>query len=103
MKNEKIMKKKEVCFLPSLLPTYLPQVPYVSQVPTSTYMYVPISIYTKFYVPYYRYTLERFSAISGQYLLKVRSLCYLKYLIYTYLYLSVLICIYLYLHVPLYL
>lgn len=51
-KNGKIMKKKEVCFLPSLLPptylptyptylpTYLPQVPYVPQVPTSTYMYL---------------------------------------------------------------
>lgn len=40
MKNEKIMKKKEVCFLPSLLPpTYLPtylKVLYLSTLPKCT-------------------------------------------------------------------
>lgn len=62
MKNEKIMKKKEVCFLPSLLPTvptylptYLPKVP--TYLPTSgtlcipgTYIYLHLPIYTYIYI-----------------------------------------------------
>lgn len=55
MKNEKIMKKKEVCFLPSLLPTYLGT--YLLYPTLPTYPTLPqVYIYIKFYVPYYRST-----------------------------------------------